>query len=132
MHVWIYVCLCLCIFICLKLFHVSFRGLHPHNSSSRLLITKILHSLISCRYFSLSFPVVSFPPCCSSSHSRWLLLVYININQCLWRDESPKHAQKTQSFTHTHTPYTLHACLPQKTTHTPDSLMLSPNIMLFF
>lgn len=37
------------------------------NSSSRLLITKILCSLISCRFFSLLFPVISFPPWCSSS-----------------------------------------------------------------
>lgn len=66
MHVCICVYVCLCIFICLEHFHVSFRDLHPPNSSSRLLITKILRSLVSCRYFSLSLPVFSFAPCCSS------------------------------------------------------------------
>lgn len=32
------------------------------NSSSRLLITKILCFFISCHYFTLLFPVMSFPP----------------------------------------------------------------------
>lgn len=63
-HICVYVCLC--ILICLEHFHVSLRDLHPPNSSSRLLITKILRSLVSCRYFSLSLPVFSFAPCCSS------------------------------------------------------------------
>lgn len=98
------------------------------NSSSCLLINKILCSLISC----LLFPVVSSHPSflAAAALSRWLLLVYININQCLQRNDSPKHTHiKIQSwiFLCIQKHLTL-SCTPQCT----KTLMFPPNIIPLF
>lgn len=105
---------CLCIFICLELFHVSFRDLHPPNSSSRLLITKILRYLVSCHYFSLSFP-----GCCLLA----ALLQKLTAAVYYWSTLTSISAYKGMShqntvleiFTHTNT--LLHKW--QKNRHTP-------------
>lgn len=92
-----------------------------------LLITKILRSVISA---SLLFCFLSSPSLLvAAAHSRRLLLVYININQCLQRDESPEQKTKhSDGSVHTHT-HKQHACMHKwhknRYTHTPDKLQTS-------
>ena len=88
---------CACECVCCKPFNPS---LHPYHRN--------VHPK----------PQVSLlPPCkAAATNSLWILLGYININQCFQKDESPKHSSHlhTTHATHTHTHTNVHTL-----THTP-------------
>lgn len=111
---------CLCIFICLEPFHVSFRDLHPPNSSLHLLITKILPCPVSCRYFSLLFPGCCLLPALlqklTAAVYYWSTLTSISAYKGMSHQNTQTDTNTVlELFTHTNT--LLHKW--QKNRHTP-------------